>query len=134
MSRTSMGIVAGLIVLGCVVAMLPAQESSRRTASKYRPTTNGAPGERPSLAPLNPAEADLPPIVAPPGRPAPSSTRSSFVPGEQQLEATSGGQSPSGMAVPQDPTATQPASSSAAATTADSAAAELDDSRLHSVL
>jgi hypothetical protein len=30
-------VVAGLIVAGCVVAMLPAQESSRRRASAYRP-------------------------------------------------------------------------------------------------
>src|SRR5438132_2200803 len=88
MSRTSMGIVAGLLVLGCVVAMLPAQESSRRTATKYRPATTGGPGERPSLAPLNPADADLPPVVQAPNRPAPSSTRSSFVPGEQQLDAS----------------------------------------------
>src|SRR5439155_12119329 len=113
MSRTSMGIVAGLLVLGCVVAMLPAQESSRRTASKYRPSTTGGPAERPSLAPLNPADAELPPVVTPPNRPVSTSTRSSFVPAEQQLEAAPSEQPPAAFGpaatagVPQDPVAPQ---------------------------
>src|SRR5690242_6684379 len=58
MSRTTIATVTGLIMLGCVVALLPAQESSRRTAGKYRMTPSGVPAversaaEPPPLTPL----------------------------------------------------------------------------------
>src|SRR6478672_2653638 len=58
MSRTTTATLTGLIMLGCVVALLPAQESSRRTASKYRMTPSGTPtversaAEPPPLTPL----------------------------------------------------------------------------------
>ena len=48
MSRTAMVVVAGLIVVGCVVAMLPAQESSRRRASAYEPQVEPMPIVDPS--------------------------------------------------------------------------------------
>jgi uncharacterized repeat protein (TIGR01451 family) len=56
MSRRVTIIVAAVMGLGCIVAMLPAQESSRRTASKYRSDASGAPGTtavgtRPNLSP-----------------------------------------------------------------------------------
>jgi len=51
--------VAGLVVVGTVVAILPAQESSRRTASKYR---SGAPA---AALPADPTA--LLPIAVPPG-------------------------------------------------------------------
>src|SRR4051812_34369089 len=70
MSRTSTAIVAGITLLGCIVALVPAQESSRRTASKYKPTSAADAGERTSLAPLNPSEPALPPVVPPPTQPA----------------------------------------------------------------
>ena len=54
-----MAVVAGLVVLGCVVALLPAQESSRRTASKYRLSPPGSPAaERPSLTPRSSTEGE----------------------------------------------------------------------------
>ena len=65
MSRTAMVIVAGLVVAGSVVAMLPAQESSRRP-SKFR--TGAEPIPLPTEpAPLLPAEipAEPAPIVTP---------------------------------------------------------------------
>jgi len=43
-----MVVVAGLIVAGCVVAMLPAQESSRRRTSAYQPEVEPAPIVDPS--------------------------------------------------------------------------------------
>ena len=43
MSRTAIVVIAGLIVAGCVVAMLPAQESSRRRASAYQPQVEQTP-------------------------------------------------------------------------------------------
>src|SRR5262245_50139733 len=132
MSRSSMGIVAATIVLGCVVAMLPAQESSRRTASKYRPNSSGAPAERPSLTPLNPSDADLPPVVTPPARSAISSTRSNYAP--QQLEPPPGELSPAASLLPQDPVSNQATTPGTLAAPAESAPAELDDSGLHSVL
>jgi uncharacterized repeat protein (TIGR01451 family) len=133
MSRSSSGIVAGLVVLGCVVAMLPAQDSSRRTASKYRPNAVGAPAERPSLAPLDPAEADLPPVVNAPARSATSSTRSNFVPAPQADIPTSD-QLPPSTAVPQDPVGTHSIGAPHSSPAADAPAADLDDTRLHSVL
>lgn len=48
MSRTAIVVVAGLIVAGCVVAMLPAQESSRRRASAYEPQVEPMPIVDPS--------------------------------------------------------------------------------------
>ncbi|HZN33532.1 MAG TPA: CARDB domain-containing protein [Pirellulaceae bacterium] len=71
MSRTAMVLVAGLAVVGCVVALLPAQESSRRTASKYRtgaeppplPTDGGPPSPTES-APTAP-DSLLPPNMLP---------------------------------------------------------------------
>src|SRR3954469_13226767 len=104
MSRSFMGIVAGLVVLGCVVAMLPAQESSRRTATKFRSSSSG-PAERPSLAPLNAADAELPPVVNAPARSAPSTTRGNYVPA-QPLEAAANEQS-AASPVPQDPVGSQ---------------------------
>src|SRR5262245_41800140 len=133
MSRSSMGIVAATIVLGCVVAMLPAQESSRRTAAKYRPSPSSAPAERPSLTPLNPADADLPPVVTPPARSATSPTRSNYAP--QQLESPPSELSPAASLIPQDPASNQAISPGALAAPAESApATDLDDGRLHSVL
>src|SRR5262245_13823200 len=132
MSRSSMGIVAATIVLGCVVAMLPAQESSRRTAAKYRPSPGSAPAERPSLTPLNPADADLPPVVTPPARSATSATRSNYAP--QQLESPPSELSPAASLIPQDPASNQAISPRALAAPAESAPADLDEGRLHSVL
>lgn len=132
MSRSSMGIVAATIVLGCVVAMLPAQESSRRTAAKYRPSASSAPAERPSLTPLNLADADLPPVVTPPARSATSATRSNYAP--QQLESPPSELSPAASLIPQDPASNQAISPGALAAPAESASADLDESRLHSVL
>src|SRR3954469_11285803 len=133
MSRSSMGIVAGLIVLGCVVAMLPAQESSRRTATKFRPNSTGGPAERPSLAPLNPADGDLPPVVNAPARSAPSATHSNYMPA-QQPEGPPSELSPAATIIPQDQVGSQNLGPSTSAAPADSSGAELDDSRLHSVL
>src|SRR5262245_1055320 len=135
MSRTSMGIVAGVILLGFVVAMLPAQESSRRTA-KYRPGSQ--PAERPNLSPGS--EADLPPIVMPSGRLMPppanatrlSDPRNSYNPAGQLSEqpATSDSGTSASALVPPDtvPSVEQSVISEPAART------DPDDNRLHSVL
>src|SRR5439155_15478021 len=58
MSRTTIATVGGLIMLGCVVAWLPAQESSRRTATKYRMTPSGVPT-------VERAAAEPPPVTPP---------------------------------------------------------------------
>src|SRR5437588_8007901 len=58
MSRTTIAMVGGLMVLGCVVAWLPAQESSRRTAGKYRMTPSGVPT-------VEPPAGELPPTTLP---------------------------------------------------------------------
>jgi uncharacterized repeat protein (TIGR01451 family) len=133
MSRTSQAIVAGFALLGCIVALVPAQESSRlaapessrlaaqessrRTASKYKPTTAEG-GERTSLAPLNPSDADLPPVVPPPTQPAggwlPSATTS---PADTAAQATP----PSG-------------TSNIEPGTLNATNSDLDDTRLRSVL
>src|SRR6478752_4743919 len=51
MSRRINGIVAAVLGLGCFVTILPAQESSRRTASKYRSETPVGATSRPNLSP-----------------------------------------------------------------------------------
>src|SRR5688572_25299166 len=108
MSRTTMSIVAGIVVLGFVVAMLPAQESSRRTA-KNRSNFPGTAPERPNLSPVAP-EAELPPIVTSPGR---------AEAGDRGQESGDRGQEARvESAVPADPTGQS----------------ELNDTRLHSVL
>src|SRR5262245_41141457 len=59
MSRTAIVVVAGLIVAGCVVAMLPAQESSRRKPSAYTPQIGQAavPADPRDFLPQVPAAA-----------------------------------------------------------------------------
>ena len=92
MSRFTVVLVAGLMVVGCVVALLPAQESSRRTASKFRATPEDAsytaesPPQAvalPALPPTQPESfeppAGLPPLSAPTSKPStevPSSIQS----------------------------------------------------------
>jgi uncharacterized repeat protein (TIGR01451 family) len=63
-----MVIVAAVTGLGCLAALLPAQESSRRTASKYRSEYPGGTSGRPNLSPPA-AETTLPPIVSSRGKP-----------------------------------------------------------------
>jgi hypothetical protein len=58
MARTSIGIVTLLGIFGCLVSMVPAQESSRRTA-KYRTDSPAISGVRPNLSPP-PAESEFP--------------------------------------------------------------------------
>jgi hypothetical protein len=133
MSRTTMSMVAGLLVVGCVVALLPAQESSRRTASKYRLATPGAPGtERPSLAPVNPADGDLPPVANSHASSSSSAggaanTRSPYSPIGQQLTREYVEQSPA--ATGDNAVASEPAAAADAA-----ALNDIDESHLHSVL
>jgi hypothetical protein len=109
-----MAIISGLLALGCVVAWLPAQESSRRTANKARGTVeDSAP---PSLLPDG---GNLPPIVPPPTSPpsgaGTSNLRSQYSPIGQQLTRERAEQSP--------------------ATLDDTAASDAaDDSQLRSVL
>jgi uncharacterized repeat protein (TIGR01451 family) len=107
MSRTTIAVVAGLMVLGCVVAMLPAQESSRRTATKNRGSAQGGSTyERPSLTPP-PNDSEYVPAAMPQTRPPAEFS------GSQPFGANNGEQSVAG-----DPA--QPA--------------ELNDSQLRSVL
>lgn len=129
MSRSTSAIVASIAILGCIVAILPAQESSRRNASKYKPGTATESPERPNLSPPTslregeaPAEPQLPPIV--PARPDASNSRSQFVPAGQALESTGSpaATAPLGAGLPTSPTST------------DAAASDLDDTRLRSVL
>src|SRR5213596_2641618 len=71
MSRTTIAISTGLIVLGCVVAWLPAQDSSRRAVPKNRLSNpaNPAPAEeRPSLTPPSGFSGDFPPTTTPPAK------------------------------------------------------------------
>jgi hypothetical protein len=69
MSRTAMLVIAGLVAAGCVVAWLPAQESSRRTASKYRPGSDYTPPpSEPALAPIVSPAAVAPTAATPPNR------------------------------------------------------------------
>jgi hypothetical protein len=69
MSRTTISMVAGLMVLGGVVALLPAQESSRRTATKNRGTApGGTTYERPGLTPT-PGDSEYLPASKPPTQP-----------------------------------------------------------------
>src|SRR5262245_18548401 len=135
MSRTTMTMLAGLMALGCIVAMLPAQESSRRTASKYKPGANPWPsgGERQSLSP--PPGASLPPVV--PAQPQ-SGGRSEYSvfgpPASINESATS-------ESIPADPNSGPPSTAAFDAAVAageqfpaNEAATEVDGSQLHSVL
>jgi uncharacterized repeat protein (TIGR01451 family) len=113
MSRTTMATISGLLTLGCVVAWLPAQESSRRTANKTRASVEES--TPPSLLP----DGNLPPIVppptSPPGGTATGNLRSQYSPIGQQLTREGAEQSP--------------------ATLDDAAAVDAaDDSQLRSVL
>jgi len=136
MSRTTIGMLTVLVALGCVVAWLPAQESSRRTAMKNRPSGTVEKSERPSLAPLNPpSEENLPPIVSPPGR-APSSR---YTPVETQSNSAASEQVPAASAstglVPRDPAMQIPAATANTAVGVESGAAvDLEDGGMHSVL
>jgi hypothetical protein len=62
MSRTLIVVIAGLMVAGCVVALLPAEESSRRRASGYKVVPQDSPAK---LAPAPEEMQGLPPIVTP---------------------------------------------------------------------
>jgi uncharacterized repeat protein (TIGR01451 family) len=85
--------IGGLMALGCIVAWLPAQESSRRTANKARASVDDA--APPSLLP---DDGNLPPIVPPPTSPTSSAgagkLRTQFSPIGQQLTRENVEQSP----------------------------------------
>lgn len=67
MSRTAIVIITGLFALGCIVALLPAEESSRRTASRFRtPSEQTPPNSLPELPP-----STLTPLALPEPSPAP---------------------------------------------------------------
>src|SRR5262245_61422091 len=83
MSRTAMVLLAGLAVVGCVVALLPAQESSRRTASKYR--SGSEPPPRPTEA-GPPPRSLIPPAAAPESLLPPNMLPANL---QQQLQAAS---------------------------------------------
>lgn len=113
MSRNAIVVVAGLIVVGCVVAMLPAQDSSRRRTSAYRAavqeaTSSGAsaPGESLERLPDPAAESQfaMPPDMAAEG-PAPTAP-----PGIQNPYAAQAapGEAPAFAPTPDNPTPYQP--------------------------
>ena len=110
MVRTTFGIVALLGLLGCLASMLPAQESSRRTA-KYRSDSPAISGVRPNLSPPAAPGNDYPAsgVANPPSLPPPTSPPSQFPVGNRpELD-----QNPAPDTVPQT---------------------ELEDTRLRSVL
>lgn len=123
MSRSVVVVIAGLIGVSSIVALLPAQESSRRTASKFRPGYPSQPAATGVPANLAPTPG-LAPVVTPSGRFVPGGARSAPAPTAQesgpaippsgfssdarQFSADSGAFSPSDasepVAVPSDPT------------------------------
>ena len=137
MTRSVVVIIAGLLCVGSIVALLPAQESSRRTASKFRPgyqPQSAASGEPAGLAPL----PGLAPVVTPSGRFMPGGMRS--MPGSTAEEAgpvsSPGGFKSDPRQFSADSGAFSPSDNGEAATAAPDTAGEsdADASQLHSVL
>ena len=117
MSRRMHGIVAAVLALGYFAAMLPAQESSRRTASKYRFDMPGATNSRPNLSP-------------PVGDPEFGDSR---VQTTSNAAATPGQYGPAKSGAPgQFPGGSYPAPDQLSP--ADNSPAELEDGRLRSIL
>ena len=59
MARTTISIVALVGIFGCLSSILPAQESSRRTA-KNRPDAPAISGVRPNLSPPTAVDSEFP--------------------------------------------------------------------------
>jgi Domain of unknown function DUF11 len=119
MSRTTIATIIGLLALGCVVAWLPAQESSRRTAAKYRPAPSG------SITEGIPPDGMLAPVVTPSGRPSTSGESQSRISAGLRSQYPAPGPLPTGD--DGQPLEQLPAGDAGSGS-------ELDDSQLHSVL
>jgi Domain of unknown function DUF11 len=134
MSRSAVVIITGLMVVGSVVALLPAQESSRRTASKYRPG-NPPPPETSSESSQLGSLPGLAPIVSSAGRPAPGASANALPVTDNPPPALSQGFRSDPRQFTSDSRAYSPAAKPAPAAESALPSEPADDmSQLHSVL